>query len=216
MEFSKDRIAWKSGYRAAVKPDVAYSVYEQVKECTGNEPTPEAMVSAASEKSCPIHVAFEWDDSIAGHKYRLTQARTMLRSFVMIPEEGRRKDSVRILETIRVTPNTETGEARIAYLPTADVMKDQEARAALLQRALNEFMSLRRRYLHLQELAVVFAEVDAVYQTITFGSVSRKPVAGEGKVPSPTNATPGSREKLAVMRRRAERGLDLSSDDDKR
>ena len=41
-------------------------------------------------------------------------------------------------------------------------MLDPEARAELLQRALGELLAARRKYHHLQELAIVFRELDKV------------------------------------------------------
>jgi hypothetical protein len=42
--------------------------------------TPDAVVADANTASGPYHDHFEWDDSIAGHKYRLDQARELIRS----------------------------------------------------------------------------------------------------------------------------------------
>jgi hypothetical protein len=41
--------------------------------------TPERIEAHARDASHPLHAYFEWDDAVAGHKYRLEQARTLLR-----------------------------------------------------------------------------------------------------------------------------------------
>jgi len=41
--------------------------------------TPSAVVDEARPEDSPLHAAFEWDDSIAAEKYRLEQARRLLR-----------------------------------------------------------------------------------------------------------------------------------------
>lgn len=40
---------------------------------------PAAVVEAARSKKSPLHDRFEWDDSVAGHQYRLQQARHLIK-----------------------------------------------------------------------------------------------------------------------------------------
>lgn len=166
MEIATDRIRWKSGYRASVSADDAWQVYQEVRAKTGNQPTAEAFLAEAADESCPIHDAFEWDDAVAGHEHRLNQARHMMRCFVVVPEQSSKpKDGHRALELRTVQPRDGSRPAA-AYIPVEDVMKDPVARAELLKRALNELVSIRRRFRHLQELAAIFAEVDAALQAV--------------------------------------------------
>jgi len=39
-----------------------------------NELTADIVLAAAKKPSSPLHAAFEWDDKVAGHKWRLDQA----------------------------------------------------------------------------------------------------------------------------------------------
>lgn len=166
MEIAKERIRWKSGYRANVDAATAWSVYEAVKASTEGKPTAADLLEEAEDESCPIHDAFEWDDSKAGHEYRLSQARSMMRSFVVVPEESSKpREGHRALE-IQSVPSGDGTRPKAAYVPVVDVMKDPVARGELLQRALGELVSIRRRFKHLQELASVFAEVEAVLQSV--------------------------------------------------
>lgn len=48
--------------------------------------TPQAVVDAARCRSHPLHSCFEWDDKIAGEKYRLEQARALIRSVRVVIE----------------------------------------------------------------------------------------------------------------------------------
>ena len=41
--------------------------------------TPDAVVKSAKDPRSPLHGAFEWNDKVAGHKYRLQQARALIR-----------------------------------------------------------------------------------------------------------------------------------------
>ena len=57
-------------------------IYKQHGEVKSQE-----LVDTARPTSSPIHDAFEWDDSIAGEKYRLIQADTWIRNVTIIIED---------------------------------------------------------------------------------------------------------------------------------
>jgi len=49
--------------------------------------TSESLVAAAKPKKSPAHSGFEWNDTKAGHEYRLMQARQWIRRVVIIIED---------------------------------------------------------------------------------------------------------------------------------
>lgn len=51
-------------------------------------------------------------------------------------------------------------EGKNAYMAVDKIMEDPEARAELLKRALCELLAVRRRFHQLQELSIVFRELD--------------------------------------------------------
>ena len=55
--------------------------------------TAEQLVQAARSARHPLHDDFVWDDKVAGHRYRLDQARKIIASVRMIPASH---DSIRI------------------------------------------------------------------------------------------------------------------------
>lgn len=58
---------------------------------SGGRITPEALVAAASDAESPLHAYFEWDDTEAAKRYRVIQARTMLRACNVIVTINERK-----------------------------------------------------------------------------------------------------------------------------
>lgn len=48
----------------------------------------EKVVAVAKDKSSPLHSAFEWNNSKAGHQYRLIQARQMINAVEVVYEES--------------------------------------------------------------------------------------------------------------------------------
>lgn len=62
--------------------------YEQaliaLSEQHGGNITPELVVRAAKSKDSPLHDYFDWDDKVAGGKWRIEQARELIRSVRII------------------------------------------------------------------------------------------------------------------------------------
>lgn len=117
----------------------------------------EDVVEAARNPRSPLHKAFEWDNRKAGHAYRLTQARHLLRSVQIKIITPQRKE-----QTIRATVAYKQPEQphKRFYSTMADAMSDPDRRAEVVEQALREFRALRRKYAELHELAQVFAAID--------------------------------------------------------
>lgn len=62
-------------------------------EANGGRLTPDAVVEAASEPDSPLHPCFEWDDTEAAARYRLDQARTLIRSVRVVVRTDTREVS---------------------------------------------------------------------------------------------------------------------------
>lgn len=60
-----------------VDPDEALNEIQRAESLMGKI-TAETVLAVASDESSPIHPLFEWDDSKAGHMYRLSQARSII------------------------------------------------------------------------------------------------------------------------------------------
>lgn len=77
---------------APIEADVVGEELERIRSKTG-QLVPADVVSAARPKKSPIHAAFEWDDTLAGEKYRIHQARNIIRA-VRVVSEGDDGESV--------------------------------------------------------------------------------------------------------------------------
>lgn len=87
--------------------------------------TPDAVVAAAKDPANPLHEEFEWDDAVAAHKHRLSQARHLIRSVRIVEREER--------ITLRVWVSDPERSARDqGYIQTMILRtKEDEARRAL-------------------------------------------------------------------------------------
>lgn len=116
---------------------------------------PQHVVDFARDETTALHDRFEWDDTEAGKKYRLEQARHIIRVYVDVAD-----DSVtEIRAWVSLPSDRETGGG---YRKTRDVLSERERREELLQMALRDLMVFKRKYAILQQLAKVFAAAEEV------------------------------------------------------
>jgi hypothetical protein len=130
---------------------------EGVKERDGTV-TPEGLVLSAEDETNPLHKAFTWDDSIAATKYRLEQARLVMRSIEVVYTEAPEVKSR--LYRVTSAPATETKPARKVYKTVKEILADPIARDELLSQAIRDALAFRKAYSELSELAKVFKVMD--------------------------------------------------------
>lgn len=107
--------------------------------------TPTLVVRVAKKDDHPLHHRFEWNDKIAGHKYRLQQASDLIREVLVTyadGPEGKRK--------VRAFVNVQTPDGG-RYEPIESVAQDPFTRELTLRAAEREWKTLKERYDHLAE-----------------------------------------------------------------
>jgi hypothetical protein len=110
---------------------------------------PQYIVDSARDPESPLHSRFDWEDSSAAEKWRLHQARNLIRVTVSyLPQVH--------CEPTRVFVSLTTDRKDGGYRQTVDVLHDSNMRRQLLTDALDELRRLQRKYSLLKELAGVF------------------------------------------------------------
>lgn len=107
-----------------VPADVAGAELARISAAHGGL-TAEILVAEAEPHDSPMHPAFTWDDIEAGTRWRLQEARNIIRS-VHLVEDG--EDQGCAYAHVTVADDDETGR----YLPVAEVVTD----AGLLSSAI--------------------------------------------------------------------------------
>jgi hypothetical protein len=145
---------WDGSSRIPKKYAVPFGhALERVRERVGDTCTAKDVVEEARPKQSPIHSMFEWDDKVAGERWREEQARGYLRALIVVmpTNEGDRP--------VPAVISTGRGEG---YTASDVVLTSDTMRRSLLKRALSEAQSWRRRYDGIKELAGVYAALDAL------------------------------------------------------
>ena len=107
------------------------------------ELTPSLVVNTARDPEHPLHSRFEWDDSVAGEKYRQHQARQLIRS-VRIRVIG--EDDPTIDYHVRAYQMVRQPGGGQSYQPVTEVVQDPFISRLILSNMEREWKALRRRY----------------------------------------------------------------------
>lgn len=103
-----NRYKWRTAgglNKPNISAEEAAKELEIIKTKSGGILTTEIVLEAAKNKNCKLHDLFDWDDSSAAKKWRMEQARVLLRSIhVEVISNGEQKD-VRVYEVISKKEN---------------------------------------------------------------------------------------------------------------
>ena len=129
---------------------------------------PAEIVAAAQEPSSPLHRFFVWDDSSAGHLYRLHQARNLVNHLrVEIIYQDRPQPTTFLVPGL-VSIRTEPGVR--AYVPIGTALDNEAMIAQLAQEAMSQAQHWLRRFeayralAGFERLAPIFAAIETLGQ----------------------------------------------------
>ncbi len=136
-----------------------YTELEAIRAGSGGLLQSRAVINRARDKSSPLHSHFEWDDTIAGERYRHIQARELIANCTLEIESPEQK-TVRVrayysLPSDRGVPNG-------GYRVLADILDDDHLTKELIEMALGELETFQAKYDKIAALRPVFQAVESV------------------------------------------------------
>lgn len=141
--------AWTPGFESMFRAD-AQLVAEEIASI-GEKATPHQILDKARDPNTELHKCFEWDDSVAAEKYRLSQARKVVCHLVIRETVQDKKPPIRFML------QTKNGDG---YQPTRIIYKDPDKYQELLQSVLRDLVAIRNKHRNLSELEEVFEAID--------------------------------------------------------
>lgn len=131
---------------------------EEIAEICGevDSATPQDVLEKARDESTELHKCFEWDDTKAAEKYRIEQARQILRFIIVKPTQEEVEEQKQKYE-FRGFYKTSNDEG---YKPIQRIVVNKDEHALLLERAYAELHAFKVKYACLQELEEIFALID--------------------------------------------------------
>jgi hypothetical protein len=106
--------------------------------------TPDVVLEAAQEPSHPLHSKFDWDDTVAAHRWRLSQASHLIRN-VKVNVEMSASQTVHVRAFIAKKDLDMEEESVGEYLPVESVVASDTMRTAWFRQLEKEWRALRRR-----------------------------------------------------------------------
>ena len=133
----------------------AQTVYDEIQQI-GDTYTPEQIVEKATDESTELHKCFEWDDSAAAHKYRLSQAQGIVRCLVLVNEKVEDKElrQTRAIVSTNMRENT--------YEPVKITIRNVDSYERLKAEALRELEAFRKKYAVIEEIGDIIDELEAI------------------------------------------------------
>lgn len=106
----------------------------------------------------PMHGRYEWDDSVAGRKYRLGQINEDIRSYMTVAVSKQSGEPVLIRKFVALK---DCGREGKGYISTEVALRDPDSRAYMLVEFRRQAEQLRKKYEHMVEFAEVIKETFA-------------------------------------------------------
>lgn len=124
----------------------------------GNQFTTKDIVDKARDKNTQLHKLFEWNNKIAGEKYRAIQAGDIIRNLVVVKVNTESGTSEKTNIRVFVSDNRRNG----GYKPITVVLRQQDEYERLLEQAYKELQAFKDKYENLSELSEIFDLIDVI------------------------------------------------------
>lgn len=139
----------------------AMAELQRMSKAAGGKITPEQLVEAARSEGSPLHRYFEWDDKEAADKYRLMQARTLIRSCKFNVTVNNRKVELPLYSR---DPEADTGDQ--GYVETARIRGQEDLAREIIVTEFKRAATQLRKARHLAMYFQMTEEVDDLIEGI--------------------------------------------------
>ena len=116
----------------------------KISAINGGHLVPAAVVEAARDAKSVLHRHFEWSDKVAAEKFRLDQARSLIRC-IHVESEDAESGVTRAFLSIR----EKTG---VSYRTITDVLNSSDLQQRLLAQAEKDLLAFEARYQNLEDI----------------------------------------------------------------
>lgn len=134
---------------------------DQLEKKTGHIDPREMWTSIEDKPDHPVYPAYEWDDSVAGGKYRDEQSRKMIRSItvrVEMPDESYFQTRAIVCSP---DPQEEDRRKKI-YQSLPKTLKDKDAMEYQLEECLRGLVIWRRKWRQMSAMAEIAPQLEVV------------------------------------------------------
>ena len=125
---------------------------------------PKTIVQESQGITAPLHMCFEWDNDIAGPKYREVQARKIIQNIVVVQVKDKNGDELPPVRAfVSVTENATNNRQR-EYKSINIAVNNNAMNDSIMRTAMMELKSFEYKYANLTEFSDV---IRAIQKTLT-------------------------------------------------
>lgn len=137
------------GSRLSDEQAEIYGLYLESLQEQAGALTPELLVQVANDPKNPLHAYFEWDEQRAAHRYRVEQARHLLRSIRVVDRplssgDDWQHSQTRAFHNVSVT--TQDDKFIRVYLSTDKILESEQLTTQVLTRMKKDLLTFTKRY----------------------------------------------------------------------
>ena len=157
-DFSRGRVQ-----KYPVSAEVAAVEIDKIKDDLNKENiAPEYLLDASRAEKAPLHCCFEWNDSVAAEKYRVDQAKELIRAI-----------RVEIIKDVDKTPvvirpfiNVSDGNDKGYFVSIKTALENKDYRINIFNNAAEDLKTFKARYGMYSELFEVCTAIDKFVATL--------------------------------------------------
>ena len=113
--------------------------------------TPQATEKAAQDPESPLHKHFEWNNEVAGYKFRIEQARSLIRSIHAVETKEKERPPMRAFLSI-------ADKGGVSYRAVEEVLSSAELQRKVLEQAHRDLIAFETRYRSLEDVCKLVRE----------------------------------------------------------
>ena len=150
---------WRPGWEGIGRGTDAQKVANEIYSIS-ESPTTDEIVEMASNPETESYKLFDWDDSVAGPKWRKEQARLICRTLIVNyvqPSEDEDKKVYIPVKLFHGNPVKNEG-----FVAITTIVQNHDMYQQLLERAKAELVAFKKRYAILKELEAIFDLIERI------------------------------------------------------
>ena len=139
---------WKSGARIKGDAQIAGEMCNQLE--SEGRLNAQTLVDVNRPEDAPLHNSFEWNDSIAGEEWRKHQARLIIRSLIVTPEN----------KSVETRAFFKLSSVQSNYDSVHTIIRNEDKNVQLLRDAENELRAFQAKYSGIEKLKPIVSLIE--------------------------------------------------------
>lgn len=116
--------------------------------------TPQQILEKARDSNTELHKCFTWDDTEADEKWRISEARAVVRNLKIIEQKPDKQTEP---TTIRVFYKTDNESG---YKPTKLILKKPDEYKSLVERCRSELLAIKQKFNSISEYEEIWEMIN--------------------------------------------------------